>query len=96
MNLSELRTHYKNDILALAAANKASNVRVFGSVARGDTHYASDIDFLVTLAPEASLLNLGGLLEDLKELLHCRVDVVADDCIHPYIRDHILKDATPL
>lgn len=95
MNLEQLR-QFKPQIEAIAAANKAGNVRVFGSVARGDTHYASDIDLLVTLAPEASLLDLGGMLEDLKELLGPRIDLVADDCIHPYLRDAILNDATPL
>jgi len=95
MNLEQLR-QFKPQIQALAIANKAGNVRVFGSTARGDTHYASDIDLLVTLAPEASLLNLGGLLEDLKELLGPRVDVVADDCIHPRMMNAILKDAVPL
>ncbi len=95
MNLSELR-QYKDRILSAAKANRAGNVRIFGSVVRGDTHYASDVDFLVTLDPEASLLDLGGLLEDLKDILRCPVDVVADDCIHPYIRDAVLKEATPL
>jgi len=95
MNLEQLR-QFKPQIEAIAQANRAGNVRVFGSVARGDTHYASDIDLLVTLQPGASLLDLGGLLEDLKELLGPRVDVVADDCIHPYLRDTILHDAAPL
>ncbi|MEI6730818.1 MAG: nucleotidyltransferase domain-containing protein [Pseudomonadota bacterium] len=95
MDIVELRK-FKPQIELLAKNNKASNVRVFGSVARGEQNLTSDVDLLVTLSPKASLLDLGGLLEDLKDLLKCRVDVVSDDSIHSYIRENILKEAISL
>jgi len=95
MDIVELRK-FKPQIELLAKNNKVSNVRVFGSVARGEQNLTSDVDLLVTLSPKASLLDLGGLLKDLKDLLKCRVDVVSDDSIHPYIRENILKEALSL
>ena len=61
MHLSTLLREKRDDILRIAARHGASNVRVFGSVARGEADESSDIDFLVDLAPDRSLLNLGGL-----------------------------------
>jgi len=83
-------------ILSLAAQHGARNVRVFGSAARGDAGPDSDVDFLVDLEPRRSLLDLGGLLMDLKELLGREVDVVTEPGLHWYIRDRILREAVPL
>lgn len=68
MRIEELRTR-RAEILRLAAEHGASNVRVFGSVARGEADVMSDVDFLVDMGSGRSLLDLGGLLEDLRRLL---------------------------
>lgn len=94
MNLNTLRTQYRDRILALAAANKATNVRVFGSVARGDAREDSDVDFLVTFAPDASLFDIAGLYADLEDLLGRHVDVVPDDSIKPLLKPYIMRDVT--
>lgn len=86
----------RNDILQIAAHYGASNVRVFGSVARGHDDANSDIDFLVDLAPNRSLFDLGGLLMDLQTFLGQAVDVVTERGLRPRLRDHVLKDAIPL
>jgi uncharacterized protein len=82
------------EILALAAKHGAKNIRLFGSVRRGNAD--SDIDFLVEAAPQHSPFFPGGLLMDLQELLGCPVDVVEPEAIHWYIRDNVLKEAIPL
>ena len=84
------------DILRLARRYHTYDVRVFGSVARGDTHRRSDVDFLVKTAPKCSLFDLGGLLMDLQELLGCKVDVVTEAGLKPRLRDEVLKEAVPV
>jgi predicted nucleotidyltransferase len=71
-------------------------VRVFGSAARGDASFSSDIDFLVDLDPDRTLMDLGGLLTDLEELLHVRVDVATEPMLRPKVRERVLADAVPL
>lgn len=96
MDIKELLRVKREDILRMAALHGASNVRVFGSVARGEAGPASDIDFLVELAPERSLLDQVALLQDLEDLLGRRVDVVEPEGLHWYIRDRVLNEAVPL
>jgi predicted nucleotidyltransferase len=86
----------RREILAIAASHGARNLRVFGSVARGDATPGSDIDFLVDLEPGRSLLDLGGLLMDLQVLLGRSVDVVTEKGLRHRIRDRVLKEAVPL
>jgi predicted nucleotidyltransferase len=69
---------------------------VFGSVARGEAAAASDIDLLVHMDEGRSLLDLVGFWQDLEQLLGCKVDVLADDGLSPYLRDRILAEAVPL
>lgn len=83
-------------ILQIARRHGASNVRVFGSVSRGEARAGSDIDFLVDLEQGRSLLDLGGLLMDLQEFLGCRVDVVTEKGLRPRIRNRVLREAIPL
>jgi predicted nucleotidyltransferase len=83
-------------ILRLAEQHRTSQVRVFGSVARGDNTDSSDVDFLVTTCPGCSLLDLGGLLEDLQDLLRCKVDLVTEDGLKPRLRDRVLREAISL
>jgi ferritin len=66
------------------------------ALARGEARPDSDIDFLVELEKGRSLLDLGGLLMDLQELLHCKVDVVTEKGLRARIRDRVLQEAVPL
>lgn len=84
------------DILALAAKRGARNVRVFGSVARGQADAGSDIDLLVDLEPGRSLLDLGGLWSDLNGLLGVKVDLVTEKGLRESIREKVLREAVPL
>ena len=96
MSVRELLKKRRTDILRLAAENGAENVRIFGSVVRGEEGEKSDIDFLVTLNDNVSLLDLIGLQQALEDLLNHNVDVVSDRSLSPYIRDRVLAEAQPL
>ena len=96
MNLHELVQKKREDILQVAAQRGARNVRLFGSVARGESTAGSDVDFLVDLAPDRSLYDLAHLIIDLEELLGCKVDVVTEDAIYWLLRRRILREARPL
>lgn len=96
MDLTEHLHNNRPAILRIAARHGARKVRVFGSAARGEATADSDIDFLVEMEPGRSLFDLGGLHTDLEELLGCKVDVVTDSGISPYLKDRILAEARPL
>lgn len=86
----------REEILRIAAKHGARNVRIFGSMARGEADEASDIDMLVHLDVGRSLFDLGGLLMDLQELLGRKVDVVTEKGLRARIRDRVLREAVPL
>jgi uncharacterized protein len=96
MTIDELLTEKREEILRIAASHGARNVRIFGSVARGESDETSDIDFLVDMEPDRSLFDVGGLLSDLRELLGRKVDVVSEKGIYWLLRRRILKEAKPL
>jgi predicted nucleotidyltransferase len=96
MGVEEISRENREEILRLAYRRGATNVRVFGSVARGDARQDSDVDFLVDLEPTRSLFDLCGLLMDLQALLDRKVDVVTEKGLHWYIRDRVLNEATQL
>ncbi|HBG26107.1 MAG: nucleotidyltransferase [Planctomycetes bacterium GWF2_41_51] len=96
MGIAEIIDKQRDQILALAAKRGAFNVRVFGSVARGEATSTSDVDFLVDLEEDRSLFDLGGLLYDLQNLLHRKVDIVTENGLHWYIKDKIIQEAKPL
>ena len=96
MELLELVQNKREAILQVAARRGARNVRLFGSVARGEAGPDSDLDFLVDLEPGRSLLDLGGLLMDLQRLLGRKVDVVTEAGLRPRIRPRVLKEARAL
>jgi len=96
LTLATLRGEKRAEILRLAESHGCHNVRVFGSVAAGESQPGSDVDFLVDLDKGRGLLDLGGLLTDLERLLGVDVDVVESGCIHPYIRERVLTEALPL
>lgn len=86
----------RQEILRLADHWGARKLRVFGSVARGDATTTSDVDFLVKLDPDRSLLDQGGLLTDLEALLGVRVDILSEAGLRPRFRDRVLDEALPL
>ncbi len=96
MDLTTLLHTKREEILRTAARHGAISVRIFGSVARGEEGPDSDVDFLVELAPNRSLLDHVALLHDLEDLLGCKVDIVEPDGLHWYIRDRILQEAVLL
>lgn len=96
MGVDELLKGKREQILAIASRHGARNVRVFGSVARGEAGPDSDIDLLVEIGPTHSAFFPGGLLADLEDLLGRKVDVVTERGLHWYIRDRVLKEAVPL
>ncbi len=96
MGLEELLQEKRQEILKIAAKHGAYNVRIFGSVARGEADEHSDVDMLVELAPGRSLFDLGGVLTDVENLLGCRVDVVTERGLRKRIRERVLKEAVPL
>lgn len=96
MSLQESISTKRQDIIEVARRHGAKNIRVFGSMARGTSGPDSDVDFLVDLDRDRSLMDLGGLLMDLQSLLGRRVDVVTEKGLHWYIRDKILKEARPI
>ncbi len=95
MDLEEIRNR-RDEILRVAARHGAHHLRVFGSVARGEADERSDVDFLVELEKGRSLLDLGGLLMDLQDLLGRRVDVVTEKGLKARIRDRVLGESVPL
>jgi len=96
MDLYELLKSKRIEILSIASQNGARNVRVFGSVTRGEAGPESDIDFLVEMEPGRSLFDLGGLLFELQGLLGVDVDVVTVNSLRARIRDRVLVEAIPL
>ena len=96
MNVEALLKEKREDILRIAAKHGARNVRVFGSIVRGEARPDSDVDFLVDMEPGRTLLDMGGLLMDLRDALGQEVDVVTERGLKTRIRERVLKEATPL
>ncbi|GIW81348.1 MAG: nucleotidyltransferase [Gemmatales bacterium] len=96
MTRAELLRKHRANILRLAAEYGAKNVRIFGSVARGEADEDSDFDFLVEMERGRSLFDLGGLQYELENLLGCRVDVVTVQGLKTRIRRRVLGEAVPL
>jgi len=96
LDMREVLRAKRAEILRIAARHGARNVRVFGSVARGEADAESDLDVLVDMEPGRSLLDLAGVLVDLEELLGCKVDVVTERGLRERIRERVLQEAVPL
>jgi hypothetical protein len=96
MELNDLLQLRRVDILRIAAEHGASNVRVFGSVACGESGPDSDLDLLVEFDLDRSLFDHVALIQDLEDLLGRKVDVVTEDSLHWYIRDRVIAEAIAL
>lgn len=96
MDIRRILKRKRQKILALARQYGAMDVRIFGSVARGEADDRSDVDFLVRMEPGRSLFDMGGLLMDLESLLDRSVDVVTENGLRDRIRKRVLREAVPL
>ncbi|MDJ1174817.1 nucleotidyltransferase family protein [Roseofilum capinflatum] len=97
MALKQELQEKRAEILAIAEQHGAFNVRIFGSVARGEEREDSDIDFLIDydLTKTSSWFPVG-LIQDLEDLLERKVDVVTAKSLHYFIRDRVLQEAIDL
>ena len=96
MGVAEVLGDRREEILRIATLYGARNLRVFGSVARGEARLDSDLDLLVEFEPERSLLDHVALQQDLGDLLGRKIHVVTDRSLHWYIRDRVIQQAVPL
>ncbi len=96
MRPDELLRVHRGAILRIARDHGAANVRVFGSVARGEARPDSDVDLLVEMEASRSLLDHTALWQDLEALLGGKVDVVSDQALHPRMKEQVLAEARPL
>lgn len=96
MTTLELIQDKKSDILAIATRHGANNVRLFGSVARGEDNESSDIDLLVSMEKNRSLYDLIGLQQEIQHILQRKVDVLTDKSINSYLQAQILQEAISL
>ena len=96
MNVEQFLHEKRDDICAIAAKHGAFNIRIFGSVVRGEAGPDSDIDFLVDAGPTTSSWFPAGLILDLEKMLGRRVEIVTEKALNPYIRDHVLAEVKPL
>jgi hypothetical protein len=96
VTLETLRRERRAEILKLAEQRGARNLRVFGSVARGEATHTSDLDLLVEWEPGRSLLDHVALKQDLEDLLGVSVDIGSERGLHWFVRDNVLQEAVPL
>jgi predicted nucleotidyltransferase len=96
MDLMRLLNEKRDEIHTIASRHGARNVRVFGSVVRGEAGPDSDVDFLIDVGETTSSWFPAGLILDLEDILGRRVEVVTARALNPYIRDHVLREAKPL
>ena len=87
---------YREQIKAIVLAHRASNVRVFGSVIRGDDTDDSDLDLLVEPTPETSLMDIGAIRHELKSLLGVNVDVLTPNGLPDSFREKVLEESVPV
>ena len=96
MGIDEVLKVKREEILRIAAQHGARNVRIFGSVARGEAKLDSDVDVLVDLEPGRSVFEHAALMLELEELLRCKVDVATERGLRARVRDRVLREAVPL
>jgi predicted nucleotidyltransferase len=96
MSALEVLRARQSEIQSIAAKHGAGNLRVFGSVARGDARENSDVDLLIDIVGPTTPWFPGGLLADLETALGRRVDIVIARSLHPLLRESVLREAVPL
>jgi uncharacterized protein len=96
MKPDEVLLRHRDAVLEAAQRHGAHHVSVFGSIARGEAREDSDIELLVEFDPGRSLLDHTALLNDLEDLLGCKVDVGDARALRPELREQVLREAVPL
>jgi len=96
MNIDEIKKNKRNEILSIANRYGAKNIKIFGSTLSGEAKKNSDVDFLVELESGRSLLDMVAIKQDLEDLLGCKVDIVTEAALSPYIRNEVLSQAVRL
>jgi predicted nucleotidyltransferase len=96
MAIRQVLEEKRNDIVNIAAKHGAYNVRVFGSVARGEDRPDSDVDLLVDVGTRTSSWFPAGLILDLEQILGRQVEIVTEKGLNPHLREHVLREAVPL
>ena len=93
MNLENLIRDKGKEILRVSRQHGARRVRIFGSTARGEANVTSDLDILVDMETRSSLLDIVAIKQDLEDMLGCKVDIVTESALSPYIREEVLREA---
>jgi predicted nucleotidyltransferase len=93
MNLEKMIKEKRDDILSISRRHGARRVRLFGSYARKSNTETSDLDVLIEMEPGCSLPDIVAIKQDLEDLLGCKVDVVTESSLSPYMREDVLKEA---
>lgn len=96
MDVRQVIQQKRDEILSIAAKHGAFNVRLFGSVARGEDRPDSDVDLLVEVGPTTSSWFPAGLILDLQEILGRRVEIVTERGLNPFLRERVLSEAVSL
>jgi hypothetical protein len=96
MITKEYLLKHRDEIIAVARRHGASDIRIFGSVARGDATESSDVDFVARFEPGRSLFDQGGLLMDLRQLLGAKVDIVSEGALTGRFGQIVRREAVPL
>lgn len=96
MKTFDLLRENREAILEIALYHGAKEVRVFGSVARGEDDENSDLDLLVSIAPDRNLYDLIGLQQDIEQLIGRKTNIITDKSINRHLQDAILQEAVAL
>jgi predicted nucleotidyltransferase len=96
LGVEDIIGNHRGAILKLVAEYGASNVQIFGSVARGEVTPESDVNVLVSFPPDRNIFDLIGLWLDLKDLLGREMDLSTDGSFKEYVRSSALRDVVPL
>jgi predicted nucleotidyltransferase len=96
MNRHDILKNKREEILDITNRYGAKNIRLFGSILREEIKEKNDIDFLVEMEKGRSLIDIIAIKQDLEDLFGCKVDVVTDFSLSPYIRDEVLRQAINL
>ncbi len=96
MSVSDTIRERRESIIRIAAKHGATQVRLIGSVARGEARPDSDVDLLVTWSEGTSLLDQAALMLELERLLGRKVDIASDGWVKPSIRESVYRDAIAL
>lgn len=86
----------RDKILSICKKYGAKDIRIFGSLARGDSNKKSDVDILVKMEAGRTLFDLVDLWQELEEVLNCKVDIITEGGVSPYLREKIFSEAIPL